>query len=260
MIPNLSRFEDHIQRLVEGGFARLFAGRLHPREVAIALARAMEDHIQRQENEQRGPDVYSVRLNPTDHSAILETEPDIQGQLASELVELARAGGISLTRLPEVQLLADDDIPPRHVAVVARHSKPGHDTTQGMPLSEMPGTPSPAALRATLILDDQREVSLDQPIINIGRQHDNNIIFDEPGISRHHVQIRLRFGHYVLFDLGSTAGTTVNGEPVQERVLKSGDVIRLSDSALIYVEEETEQTRMPDQPLVDTQTNQPLDI
>jgi len=260
MIPNLSRFEDHIQRLVEGGFARLFAGRLHPREVALALARAMEDHVQQHENEQRGPDIYNVLLNPADHSTILQTEPDITGKLASELVELARAGGVSLTRVPEVQLLADEDIPARHVVVAAHHSKPGNDTTQAMPLSEMPETPPLDAPRATLILDDQREVRLDQPIINIGRQHDNNIIFDDSSISRHHVQIRLRFGHYVLFDLGSTAGTTVNGERVQERVLESGDVIRLSENVLIYVEEEAPPTRMPDQPLVDTQTNKPLDI
>ena len=38
-----SQFEDRIQMLVEGGFARLFAGRLKPRDVALRLARAMED-------------------------------------------------------------------------------------------------------------------------------------------------------------------------------------------------------------------------
>jgi hypothetical protein len=260
MIPNLSRFEDHIQRLVEGGFARLFAGRLHPYEVAIALARAMEDHLQQHETEQHGPDVYTVRINPTDHSAILQTGPDIAEQLAAELVELARVGGVSLTRIPEVQLLADEDIPPRQIAVSARHSKLGHDTTQAMPLDDMRQQMTHNAPRATLILDDQREVALDQPIINIGRQHDNSIIFDIPGISRHHVQIRLRFGHYVLFDLGSTAGTTVNGERVQERVLQSGDVIRLSDSVLIYVEENISPTTTSDQPLVDTQAHEPLDI
>jgi hypothetical protein len=260
MLPNLSRFEDHIQRLVEGGFARLFAGRLHPHEVAVALARAMEDHLRQENHERRGPDVYTVRLNPADHGAILEAEPDITETLAAELVDLARAGGISLTRVPQVHLLADEEVPVHQIAVAARHSQSGHDTTQAMPLNEMQQGITQGAPRATLILDDKREISLTHPIINIGRQHDNDIILDDSGISRHHIQIRLRFGQFVVFDLGSTAGTLVNGQRIQEHVLQSGDVIRLSNFVLIYVEEEPTPTEESDQPLADTQAQEPLDL
>ena len=79
---------------------------------------------------------------------------------------------------------------------------------------------------------------LDKPVINLGRQRDNDVIVDDPTVSRHHAQIRLRFGNYVLFDLGSSGGTTVNGHPVQERVLQSGDVIGLARSrGLLYIED-----------------------
>ena len=260
MIPNLSRFEDHIQQLIEGGFAKLFAGRLHPREVALALARAMEDHPSQQAPNTRGPDVYIVRLNPADHSAILEAEPNISETLAGELIELARSGGISLIHIPQVQLLADEDISPHKIAISARFSNTPLDTTQAMPASDREQPNAQPAPSASLILEDQREITLDQPIINIGRQHDNHIIIDSSSISRHHVQIRLRYGHYVLFDLGSTAGTTVNGERVQERILQSGDVIRLSDTVLIYVEDNPPSTTISDRSLVDTQAQEPLDI
>jgi len=256
MMSNLSRFEDQIQRVVEGGFARLFAGRLHPREVAVALARAMEDHVYPNESGNLAPDVYTVRLNPVDHDTILHSESDLADQLAAEVVELARAGGLALSRVPEVRLLADADIPPRQVAVSAKHSGSKHDTTQAMPLGEMRQQLATAAPKASLILEDFREIPLDQPIFNIGRQHDNTIILDDSAVSRHHAQIRLRFGRYVLFDLGSTAGTTVNGKPVQERALESGDVIRLADLALIYVEEEPGDDAAD--PLSDTQTHEPL--
>lgn len=257
MMPNLSRFEDQIQRVVEGGFARLFAGRLHPREVAVALARAMEDHVYPNEAGNLAPDVYTVRLNPADHDAILHGESGLVDQLATEVVELARAGGLVLSRVPEVRLLSDEEIPPRQVAVAANHSGSKHDTTQAMPIGEMRQQMATAAPKASLILEDSREIPLDQPIINIGRQHDNTVILDDSTVSRHHAQIRLRFGHYVLFDLGSTAGTTVNGKPVQERTLESGDVIRLADCALIYVEEEPE-SDTPSDSLSDTQTHEPL--
>jgi hypothetical protein len=39
----LSRFEQLAEHLVEGTFGRWFAGQLHPLEVALQLARAMED-------------------------------------------------------------------------------------------------------------------------------------------------------------------------------------------------------------------------
>ena len=45
MKNGISRLESRVERLVEGTFARLFAGRLHPREVALQLARAMEDNV-----------------------------------------------------------------------------------------------------------------------------------------------------------------------------------------------------------------------
>jgi pSer/pThr/pTyr-binding forkhead associated (FHA) protein len=57
-------------------------------------------------------------------------------------------------------------------------------------------------------------------------------------VSRHHAQIRLRFGQYVIFDLGSQAGTMVNGKPIQQKALEPGDVISLAGVSLIYVEED----------------------
>src|SRR5688572_15895194 len=101
------RFEERVQRLVEGGFARLFAGRLHPREVAIQIAQAMEDHAYRDDEGQRhAPEIYIVRLNPEDHQAILLEHPNFSDSLVEELVDLARMSGLHWFGLPEVRLLA----------------------------------------------------------------------------------------------------------------------------------------------------------
>ena len=42
-MSKIARFEALAERLVEGTFARLFAGRLRPLEVATHLTRALED-------------------------------------------------------------------------------------------------------------------------------------------------------------------------------------------------------------------------
>ncbi len=247
----LSRFEDHIQRLIEGGFARLFAGRLHPREVAARLARAMEDHaIEDEDGRLTAPDVYVVRLHTQDYEAILEEQPELAEALAAELVEMARAAGLTLARFPEVRLLVDDTMQPNGVAIGALHTHPSRDTTQGLPLVEAP--PLPEALHAMLIVGGDQHIPLRQPILNLGRHRDNHVIIDDARVSRHHAQIRLRAGHYVLFDLGSSGGTTVNERPVQEVILRSGDVIALAGNTLIYVDD-----RADDEPEEGTKPHTP---
>jgi hypothetical protein len=251
MQDHLSRFEDRIQQLVEGGFARLFAGRLHPREVAVRLAHAMEDRAYPDtEGRMTAPDIFLIRLNPADHDAVLAAEPMINRSLAEELVELAQLSDLALTGFPEVRLLADSNVDPYHVEISAQLRGYELETTDSHVL-EIESTPIPTA---SLIMNGDRHVQLDRPIINLGRQLDNHIIIDDSRVSRHHAQMRLRFGKYALFDLGSSGGTTINGSPIKEAVLQSGDVIALAGVTMIYVEE----TLQPDQPEGDSkQSTQP---
>jgi hypothetical protein len=239
MRDHLSQFEDRIQYLIEGGFARLFAGRLHPRELATQLVKSMEDLASRTPDGQLvAPDTYSIRLSPRDHAAILEAHPDIITSLTKELVEIARIAGITLTSTPKVKLLADDNIGLHQVAVSAWHMTNGMDSTQSMRPGKVWDTNKPDFARALLILNGKQQIVIDRPVINLGRNRDNHVIFNDPAVSRHHAQIRLRFGQHVLFDLGSTSGTLVNSCQIQETTLQSGDVITLGASNLIYIEED----------------------
>jgi hypothetical protein len=234
MQDHLSRFEDRIQQIVEGGFARLFAGRLHPKEVATRLARAMEDRAYLDaEGRMTAPDIYIIRLNPADHEAVLEAEPMIARSLAEDLVELAQTGEFGLSGFPEVRLLADSDVAPYHVEISAQLRGQHLETTEGYPLEEVP-LPAP---KAAILLNGDQHIPLDRPITNLGRQRDNHIILDDVRVSRHHAQMRVRFGKYVIFDLGSSGGTTINGSPIKEAVLQSGDVVGLAGATFIFVEE-----------------------
>ncbi len=237
MQDHLSRFEEQIQRLIEGGFARLFAGRLHPREVAIQLARAMEDGTRQNDQGQLvAPDVYIVRLSPPDHEALLWSQSELGAALAEELVSLARQNGLALLATPTVRLLADHNVPLHQIKVSAYHTDARFETTKSIRLSEINQEMQPER-QAGLITKDGRHIPLDKAVITLGRDRANQVILDSPIVSRRHAQIRLRFGHYVLFDLGSTSGTKVNGKPIQEATLQPGDVITLADTSLIYTED-----------------------
>jgi hypothetical protein len=56
-------------------------------------------------------------------------------------------------------------------------------------------------------------------LISIGRASDNDVIVDDPEVSRHHCQLKLQHGAYSLADLGSRNGSWINGQPVSEVAL-----------------------------------------
>lgn len=64
-------------------------------------------------------------------------------------------------------------------------------------------------------------------------------------VSRTHAQIRAMKDGFILFDIGSTGGTYVNGERVSQRVLKPGDVISIAGIKLIYAEENSDTPETP---------------
>jgi len=63
---------------------------------------------------------------------------------------------------------------------------------------------------------------------------DNQLVIDDPRVSRNHAQLRAINGRFVLFDLNSTGGTFVNGQRASQTVLYAGDVISLAGVALIF--------------------------
>ena len=91
---------------------------------------------------------------------------------------------------------------------------------------------------AFLILEDGTHFPLQKSIINIGRREENELVIDDPHVSREHAQIRLMKNSFSLFDLNSTAGTYVNGRKIDQCALQPGDVISVSDHPIIYVQEE----------------------
>jgi pSer/pThr/pTyr-binding forkhead associated (FHA) protein len=90
---------------------------------------------------------------------------------------------------------------------------------------------------AYFILENQRVVLIDQDVFNIGRRIENNLTLDDPRVSRIHAQLRLIRDHYILFDLGSTGGTFINGRRIEQSIIYSGDVISLAGMELIFAQD-----------------------
>lgn len=76
-----------------------------------------------------------------------------------------------------------------------------------------------------------QEYPLPQHTVTIGREPINDIVMNDPEVSRRHTRISFRDEGYVIEDLGSTNGTFVNGRRlVGATPLHHGDIIDLGDS------------------------------
>lgn len=75
---------------------------------------------------------------------------------------------------------------------------------------------------------------LPQGTISIGRDPGNQIMIDDPQVSRQHARLTPQGGLMVLEDLGSTNGTTVNGLRITApHTLAHGDEIGLGDNVTL---------------------------
>ena len=70
----------------------------------------------------------------------------------------------------------------------------------------------------------------------LGRDVGNRIQLHDTEVSRRHAEIRRMDGKYYLVDLGSSNGTYVNAQRIDERALASGDTVQLGRTTLLYTE------------------------
>ena len=69
--------------------------------------------------------------------------------------------------------------------------------------------------------------------VTIGREEGNSIQLNDERISRYHLKLQSDNDRIVATDLESTNGTKVNGEEIQVRIVRDGDMISLGRSLLL---------------------------
>lgn len=245
---HVARLEAQLERLVEGAFAHLFGKQIRAQDIAVQLARAMEDNAESGtlgDPRPIAPDHYIIYLNPIIRQKMLQRQPALATYLGEHITELATSTGYRLNNLASVDLEAEDSLSTSALIVKADHTRKKHSTTAVMQRVEIKPAATEAPRNPQLWLNGQQVIPLVDELINIGRSRDNQIVVDDKAVSRYHLQIRLRFGRYTLFDTQSRGGTYVNDILIKEHNLQSGDVIRIGETRLVYTE---------DNPLSDSQT------
>ena len=219
----LDRFEDRLDRLVNGAFARAFKSEVQPVELAAALQKEMDD---RAAVVSRGrtvvPNVFTIDLSPHDDERLSVYRDTLQAELATVVTEYAAEQSYALTGPAEVRLELDESLETgifrvHSEARAAIVSAAASGAAPGQPYLEVGGTAYP----------------LVRAVSRIGRGSDADIRVEDPGVSRMHCEIVLG-SPAIARDLGSTNGTTIDGSRVQQAALVDGSTITVGTTTLVF--------------------------
>ncbi|MAS34441.1 MAG: hypothetical protein CL610_10565 [Anaerolineaceae bacterium] len=239
----MAQLETRLETITEGLFAHFFGKRLQAHDIALQLVRAVEDGLELADDGDTrplAPDNYVIQLNTQVLQQLNERYPALAQILADQIVELAASADYRLKNRPQVQFLPARQLSPAQVIVTANHLQSSSAQTAALHPIE-PADHHPRPLNPQLIISGHRAIPLDKDIVYIGRAGTNDLVLDDAYVSRAHAQIRLRFGHYAIFDTDSNSGTYVNEVRIREHQLRAGDVIRIGETAIVYMEDDPDQ-------------------
>jgi len=234
----IGRFEQRLERGVEGFFARLFRSGVHPVEIGKRLLRVMEDGKTVALRRTYVPNVYRITIGPEDYERLAPLEAKPVEELEIFLGEVARQRDWALADSPRVSFATDEGLSAGEFRVAAEAVVLERPRRPAEPREPDKGraAPEPEGEPVLVLLDDDepvRTIAIGRRI-RIGRQADNDLVVTDPGVSRHHAEVTSERGTCTLRDLGSTNGTLVNGTRVGEHVLRDGDRIQVGSSVVEF--------------------------
>jgi len=220
----LDRFEQRVDRAVNGAFAKAFKSELQPVEIAAALQNEMDARAAVVSRARTVvPNVYTVLVSQEDYDRLSVYDEALVGEFAIMIRDYAQQQQYSFLGSVSVAMQPADDRPQGTVEIVSE-ARVDHDVAPAA------GPPAGSAPR----LEGKRGTfHLTRAVTRIGRGADADIRIDDPGVSRHHAEIVLGTD-VTIRDLGSTNGTLVNGRMVSVAVLGEGDRIQLGTTTLTY--------------------------
>jgi Nif-specific regulatory protein len=107
----------------------------------------------------------------------------------------------------------------------------------------MPETP--AELEAVAGPLKGNTIPLSEDEVSFGREPSNLVALLDAAVSRKHCVITRNAGQFKIQDLNSRNSTFVNGVPVTERTLASGDEIKIGSSLFVFVLPDAERAKAP---------------
>ena len=181
------------------------------------------------------PDCFTVLVHPA-QAKTSYAERQTLDELAELLQEIGKKARLHFLQPPVVTIIPDARVGIDGLEVITQFSQgaPSRNNDQ----RNISDDNAPVIPRgAFLIINGRRIFPLANAKINIGRRDTNDLITDDPRVSRQHAQLQVVNGCFEISDTDSTGGVFVNRKRVSRQVLRAGDVISLAGFALVYGQE-----------------------
>ena len=210
----LQKFEQRLERLVEGVFAKAFRTGLQPVEVGRRLVREMDLNRTLGVRGTIVPNRFTIAVSPADRERFTALEHTFIAELVDTARQHARDEGYRFLGMVTVELVTDPHVSTGTFQLVGEVREGGQN--------------------AGVVLPDGTRVSVGDDPVTVGRAAECDIVLSDPTVSKRHLELRRRGGDVVAVDLGSTNGTRINGAVVRERILADGDQIHVGAVVITF--------------------------
>jgi hypothetical protein len=260
----LKRFEQRLEGLVNGTFAKVFKSEVQPVEIAGALQRECDNNATIWNRERTVvPNDFIVELSAGDYERLSPYSGQLGDELAGLVRDYAKQQRYSFMGPIKVHLEKADDLDTglyrvRSRTLASSTSQPqpqaprdqqpggyGYPPVAAPPMpagpppgaaGRRPGGPAPAPAagprRHWIEINGTRH-QISRPTLVLGRSTEADVRIDDPGVSRRHCEIRTGTPSTIQ-DLGSTNGIVVDGQHTTRATLRDGSRIVVGSTTIIY--------------------------
>jgi hypothetical protein len=234
-VSGLQKFEQRLEQLVSGAFARAFRSAVQPVEIAAALQRECDNNTQILSRQRRMvPNDFHVELSQADMDRLAPYDSALVKELVAQLQEHGEKQSYLFAGPITIEFETADDLTigrfrvrsQAHAAVIsnATHTQ----VRRARAFLEVNGTRHP----------------LQAPGLVVGRGTEADLRINDPGVSRRHVEFTVEEtpGQEVRIavqDLGSTNGMLVDGHRIASTPLRDGSEVRIGRTTLVVRVEES---------------------
>ncbi|MFF5582865.1 FhaA domain-containing protein [Streptomyces hygroscopicus] len=267
----LKRFEQRLEGLVNGTFAKVFKSEVQPVEIAGALQRECDNNATIWNRDRTVvPNDFIVELSTPDYERLSPYSGQLGDELAGMVRDYAKQQRYTFMGAIKVHLQKADDLDTGLYRVRSRtlassesqdqQQAPGHAPGApqqrpggyGYPAQPAGAPPMPSAppgarpvprtggagpqpqgqTRRWIEINGTRH-QISRPTLVLGRSTDADVRIDDPGVSRRHCEIRVGTPPTIQ-DLGSTNGIVVDGQHTTRATLRDGSRIVVGSTTIVY--------------------------
>ena len=229
-MSGLQRFEQRLESLINGAFARTFRSAVQPVEIAAALERECDNNAQILSRERRlVPNTFHIELSPSDLERLAPYDSALADELTRQLQAHADSQGYAFPGPIQIDFEQAEDLTTGRFRILSRAQ------------ARVTGTATDTQIRrarAFLVINGSQH-PLHPPGLVIGRGTEADIRINDPGVSRRHAQVTVEYRgahseqvHVEVVDLGSTNGVLVDGQRRSRSLADDGTEVRVGNTTM----------------------------